>query len=164
MKLVFLFFLFLNLLNAQQLPSKFMGVGLGFQNSAVQKVSGWYSICTQSVTRTFLCLATDYSSGTTSNRADIHLLAYQFKSCALFETSGAGAATGSLGGVGGTFDLGGLVACKIDEKLIHAKNLVAVFSGSWNKRNVVEAPDLNNAFRTFGAQTIFRFGLGKIWN
>lgn len=150
-------------LNAADLPSHFTGAGLGFQNSATPRASGWFTTCVLAVERTYTCLASDYSGSTTSTRADVHVLAVEYRACAVFGTAGPGAATGSTGGIGGSFDAGGLIGCKVPSKLFRVPGMVAVFSGSWNKRNVVEAPDIGTAARTFGAQTIWRFGVGKAW-
>lgn len=146
-----------------QLPDHFMGAGLGFQNSAIPKTSGWIDICTQAYTNLYACIATDYSGGTTSTRAEGHQMFYQYRNCGLFGTVGAGAATGVTGGVGGSFDAGGVIGCAIPEKLIRQKGIYAVFSGSWNKRNVLEAATVGSALHTFGAQTVWRFGFGKTW-
>lgn len=163
LKYILLVFCFVLTIQAQTLPTHFTGVGLGFQNSANQKASGWFDTCVLTVDKLYGCLAVDYSNGTTSNRAEVHGLVFQYKACGLFGTGGAGASTGATGGVGGTFDAGGLIACKIHTKLLRVPGLAAVFSGSWNKRNVVEAPDVGTALKTFGSQTVFRFGVGKTW-
>ncbi len=146
---------------AADLPQHFTGVGLGFQQSPTPKASGWFDTCILTVPTLYACVATDYSNGTTSNRAEIHQKMFEFRSCIGFGTAGAGAATGATGGVGGAFDMGGVLACPIPEKLVRTKGLAAVFSGSWQKNNVVQAPDAGTAFRAFGQQTVWRFGVGK---
>lgn len=146
---------------AADLPQHFTGAGLGFQNSATPKASGWFDTCILTVPTLYACVATDYSNGTTSNRAEVHQLFRQFKNCSIFGTAGAGAATGATGGVGGAFDMGGVVGCNIPVKIVRTAGMVAVFSGSWQKNNVVQAPDVGTAFRAFGSQTIWRFGVGK---
>ncbi len=150
-------------LSTGSLPDHFYGMGLGFQNSAIPKTSGWINVCTQAYSKMYGCIATDYSGGTTSTRAEAHQMFYQFKGCGLFGTAGAGAATGVTGGVGGSFDAGGVIGCAVPEKLIRQRGIYAVFSGSWNKRNVLEAPDIGTALKSFGSQTVWRFGFGKGW-
>jgi hypothetical protein len=150
-------------LNAQTLPPHFTGAGLGFQNSATPKASGWFDTCVSTVPKTYACLGTDYSGGTTSTRAEVFPQFYQFKGLTFFGRLGAGAATSVSGGIGGSFDGGGAMTFAIPENLLRTPGLYAVFSGSWQKRNVVEAPTVGNALQAFGSQTIWRFGIGKGW-
>lgn len=155
--------LFAATLTAQQLPQHFTGAGLGFQNSAIPKASGFYTACESVGAGLYGCLSMDYAGGTTSTRGEAHQLLKQFGRCGIFGTGGAGAATGASGGVGGSFDAGGVIACEIPQRLARQRGFYATFSGSWQKNNVVQAPDIGTVLRAFGQQTIWRFGFGKGW-
>lgn len=146
--------------SAQDLPQHFTGAGMGFQNAATPKASGWFDVCTQTFTNVYGCMATDYSGGTTSTRADIFPLIKTIKGISIFGRGGAGASVGANSGVGASFDAGGALAYAIPQKLFRTSGLYAVFSGSWQKRNVEEITS-TGGLQAFGSQTIWRFGLGK---
>jgi hypothetical protein len=145
------------------LPDKFIGGGLGFQNSAVPKASGWFSTCVKTLDRVYGCASTDYAAGVTSARAEAFPAIAKVYGCYLLGKTGAGASTGGNGGIGGSFDLGGVAACPIPEKILKIPNLVAVFSGSWQKNDVNQFDGTAAGFRAFASQTIWRFGFGRTW-
>jgi hypothetical protein len=149
----------------QTLPSHFTGGGMGFQAAAIgNKLSGWSTYCVPANDRVWGCAATDFTAGTTSARTDLDILVYKYKdACYVLGKSGAGAAS-NLTNLGGSFDLGGAVLCRpslVFKRL--SPNYLMVFSGSWQKNNVNELIGPNFDLRSFGAQTIWRFGVGKTW-
>jgi hypothetical protein len=150
---------------AQTLPHHFSGAGGGFQAAAnTNKASGWTTYCLPVSDKIWGCAATDFNAGTTSARADVDVLVYNYKNaCYVLSKSGAGAAS-NLANLGASFDFGGIVACQVSGIFKRApKDYLAVFSGSWQKNNVNELFGPNFNLRSFGAQTVWRFGVGKAW-
>ena len=149
----------------QTLPQHFTGGGMGFQAAATtNKLSGWSTYCLPVSKKLWGCAATDFNAGTTSARADVDLLVFNYKNvCYVLGKSGAGAAS-NLTNLGGSFDFGGILACEPSALFRRlAKDYLVVFSGSWQKNNVNELFGPNFNLRSFGAQTVWRFGVGKTW-
>lgn len=149
------------------LPSNFMATGAGFQGTGSPKLSGWFDACLSSpaAPRTFGCAATDFSTGgVTSGRVDIDQVLAQYKGCYFGGKAGAGAATGTTGGVGASFEGGGFVVCQsafLSKILPGNKKYYLVGSGSWLKNNVDQAiSGAPGALKNFASQTTFRFGVG----
>lgn len=162
MRLILAFLIVFPLLAADP-PSHFTGAGMGFQDTGTPRTSGWFVTCVQTIPNLYACLANDYAGGNTSTRAEAHQLLKRLGTCSILGTIGAGAATGASTGVGGSYDAGGVVACEIPQRIIRHAGIYATFSGSWQKNNVVTAPDVGTALRAFGQQTVWRFGFGKGW-
>ena len=164
MKLLLLALLALPAFSQDAMPNNFFAAGLGFQGSSVPHTSGWATACTKTVSVVYACVRTDYAGGgVTSTRAEAHPLIKTIKGVAIFGTAGAGMATGPTGGIGGAFDFGGALATKLPAKLGGSNGWYAVASGSWQKDNILQAPDLGAALKAFGTQTVWRFGFGRAW-
>lgn len=150
------------------LPSNFMVTGAGFQGTGSPQLSGFFDACiaVPTATHTFGCAATDFSTGGVSSaRADVDQVLYQYKHWFFGGKAGAGAATGTTGGIGASFEGGGFAVCESAflEKLLPgtSKKYYLVASASWLKNNVDQAVSgTPGALKSFASQTTFRFGVG----
>lgn len=144
-----------------QNPAHFSGLGVGFQQN--QKISGWMNFCTDtSVNGTiYACAASDMSGGVTSVRAGIEKVVFHQGPVALTIKGDAGIATGSGGGVGGSYGIGGSGLIDVS-KWTKIPNLFLVGSASFVKSNAMElSPTGTGVASIFGSQGVYRFGIGR---
>ena len=137
-------------------PKRFIAAGLGFQSYENQKPAGWMGVCNQVETKSYLCAVTDYSDQTSSVRAGIERIIWQYRNLTMTMKADAGAATSVSGGVGGSYGAGGTLVYKIG-KVVNVPNFYLVGSASWLHSNVVEGANLNRLF-SFGDKTTIRIG------
>ncbi len=148
--------------SAQTLPDRFGAAGLGFQSTATPQTSGWASVCVRTTDRIYSCGATDYAGTSSSARAEFDTRIYSVGGLNVFAKAGAGAATGSDGGVGGSFTGGGVITFDVSKWLkVAGPGLNAVFSMTFTKNDVNEPAVVGTGLAAFGAKSVFRFGFGK---
>jgi hypothetical protein len=158
---------------AAALPSNLGGFGLGFQSMSSPKASGWGDICHRNPDvllfdwklPSYSCLATDYTTGATSGRADIDTVVVHTKYLLAGSKTGAGAALGA-NGVGGSFVAGGWFGVDIS-KWLKLNQLYLAGSATWQKDDIVAAAGSaapGVALRTLGTRATWRFGFIHGWN
>ena len=164
MKLLLILTLLAGSAAAQDEPLRHLvAAGLGFQGvSADQRQTGFTVACNEMVERTLGCLTTDYTASGQATQGAVYLKIAQWRIVHLFGEGGAGAATGSSGGVGGSFSGGGAVAINL-EPLLKLKGLYALVTVKWLKSNVNEPDPATSFLRDAASRTAVNIGIGRGW-
>lgn len=155
------------------LPSNLGGFGAGFQSTAMPKASGWADVCRRNPDvplfdwklPSYSCAATDYTTGSTSARADIDTVAIHTKYVLAGSKTGAGAAIGA-NGIGGSFALGGWLSVDVS-KVVKLSQVYFTASATWQKDDIVAAVGAaapGAALRTLGTRATWRFGFIHGWD
>lgn len=149
-------------------PSTAVMSGAGFQSGIV---SGWTEYCKRNPDASFFgwafpsfsCAATDYSTASTSARAEEDMVLAQ-KGIVAFGLKGGGGVATSANNIGGSFNGGGWLTVDLSKPLKLA-GLRLVVSATADKNNVsafMGAPTTAN-LKSIGLNGTYRFGLVHTW-